>query len=92
MTFHFISGHSFYDRHQSKIDPEMIQTAGFDPQLVTGCQISVCRSIKGLAFPSFCTRAERRQVERVIVRATQNLTGELEGNVFYMNNRNNMSP
>ena len=40
------------------------------------------RSIRGLALPPFCTRAERRTVEAVVVKALDNLGGELKGKYY----------
>lgn len=40
------------------------------------------RSIRGLSLPPACTRAERREVERVVVDALNGLKGELSGQYY----------
>lgn len=40
------------------------------------------RSIRGLSLPPVCTRAERREVERVVVSALAGLQGSLAGKYY----------
>ena len=40
------------------------------------------RSIRGLSLPPACTRAERREVERVVVDALAGLGGDLSGRYY----------
>lgn len=40
------------------------------------------RSIRGLSLPPACTRAERREVEKVTVEALNGLTGDLSGRYY----------
>lgn len=40
------------------------------------------RSIRGLSLPPACTRAERREVERVVVDALAGLKGDLAGRYY----------
>ena len=40
------------------------------------------RSIRGLSLPPACTRAERREVERVTVDALAGLSGDLAGKYY----------
>lgn len=40
------------------------------------------RSIRGLSLPPACTRAERREVEKVAVEALNGLTGDLAGRYY----------
>lgn len=40
------------------------------------------RSIRGLSLPPACTRAERREVEKVTVEALNGLTGDLAGRYY----------
>lgn len=40
------------------------------------------RSIRGLSLPPACTRAERREVEKVTVDALSGLTGDLAGRYY----------
>ena len=40
------------------------------------------RSIRGLSLPPSCSRAERREVERVVVDALTGLEGDLKGKYY----------
>ena len=40
------------------------------------------RSIRGLSLPPTCTRAERREVEKVVVDALTALDGEFKGKYY----------
>ena len=53
-----------------------------DERYIKSCRVRVGRSIKGYCLPPFCTRAERRAVEKVIIAATKTLTGEFEGKYY----------
>lgn len=44
------------------------------------------RSIRGLSLPPACTRAERREVENVVVTALAGLKGELSGKYYSLTN------
>jgi len=50
-----------------------------DPKYVLSSRVRTGRSIRGLCLPPHCSRAERRQVEKVSLDALAKLTGELEG-------------
>ena len=59
-----------------------LKNAQFDPKYVMSSRVRTGRSIRGLALPPFCTRAERRTVEAVVVKALDNLGGELKGKYY----------
>ena len=40
------------------------------------------RSIRGLALPPFCTRAERRAVEQIVLKALDGFSGDLKGKYY----------
>ena len=40
------------------------------------------RSIRGLSLPPACSRAERREVERLVVDALKGLSGEFSGKYY----------
>lgn len=44
------------------------------------------RSIRGLSLPPACTRAERREVENVVVTALAGLKGDLAGKYYSLTN------
>ena len=43
------------------------------------------RCIRGLSLPPTCSRAERREVERVVVDALNGLKGDLKGHYYPLN-------
>ena len=54
----------------------------FDERYVLSSRVRTGRSIRGLSLPPACTRAERREVERVVADALNGLKGELLGQYF----------
>jgi len=54
----------------------------FDEKYVKSTRIRTGRSVKGFCLPPSITRAERREVEKVIVDALAGLSGDLAGNYF----------
>ena len=59
-----------------------IQSGNFDPRYVLSSRVRTGRSIRGLSLPPACTRAERREVERVVVDALAGLKGDLTGKYY----------
>lgn len=71
------------DKHPAPdLNSEALNGGQFDPKYVKSCRIRTGRSIKGFALPPSITRAERREVERILVDALAGLTGDLAG-VYY---------
>jgi creatine kinase len=56
-----------------------------DSNYVLSSRIRTGRSIRGIALPPHCTRAERRKVETVVSEALANLDGEFKGSYFPLN-------
>jgi len=54
----------------------------FDEKYVLSSRVRTGRSIRGLSLPPACTRAERREVERVTVTALAGLKGDLAGRYY----------
>lgn len=54
----------------------------FDERYVLSSRVRTGRSIRGLSLPPACTRAERREVERVAVNALSGLKGDLAGHYY----------
>lgn len=59
-----------------------IQSGQFDERYVLSSRVRTGRSIRGLSLPPACTRAERREVERVAVDALAGLKGDLTGRYY----------
>ncbi|NXT05307.1 KCRU kinase, partial [Prunella fulvescens] len=78
--------HNGYDprtmKHVTDLDATKIKCGQFDERYVLSSRIRTGRSIRGLSLPPACTRAERREVERVAVDALSGLTGDLAGRYY----------
>ena len=53
-----------------------------DDKYVKSCRIRTGRSIRGLCLPPAISRAERREVEKVLSEALAGLDGELAGKYY----------
>ncbi|KAJ8393153.1 hypothetical protein AAFF_G00068360 [Aldrovandia affinis] len=78
--------HNGYDprtmTHATDLDSSKIRAGQFDERYVLSSRVRTGRSIRGLSLPPACTRAERREVERVVVDALAGLQGELGGHYY----------
>lgn len=54
----------------------------FDENYVLSSRVRTGRSIRGLSLPPACSRAERREVERVVVTALAGLKEDLAGRYY----------
>ena len=76
-------GHKKTDRHKTDLNPSnLIGDAKFDQNYVASCRVRTGRNIQGIALPPWCTRAERRAVERVVTQALDKLEGPLKGKYY----------
>jgi len=72
-------GYKPTDKHPTDLDYTKIVGGQFDEKYVLSSRVRTGRSIRGLSLPPACSRAERRQVETVVVNALNNLDGEFKG-------------
>ncbi|XP_077988751.1 creatine kinase U-type, mitochondrial-like [Glandiceps talaboti] len=79
-------GYGVNDKHPTDLDPSKIRGGMFDEKYVLSSRCRTGRCIRGLSLPPACTRAERREVERVVVDALNGLTGDLKGKYYPLNN------
>merc|ERR1719435_389163 len=70
------------DKHKTDLDYTKITGDAFDENYVISSRVRTERSIKGIALPPHCTRAERRKVESVAVDALDQLDGEFAGKYY----------
>ncbi len=73
-------------KHPTDLDYTKIRGGNFDPKYVLSSRVRTGRSIRGLSLPPACSRAERREVERVVADALSNLQGEFNGKYYPLNN------
>ena len=69
-------------KHPTDLDSSKIRGGLFDDKYVLSSRVRTGRSIRGFGLPPHCTRAERREVEKIVSSALDNLGGELKG-VYY---------
>ncbi|XP_062384140.1 creatine kinase, mitochondrial 2a (sarcomeric) [Sardina pilchardus] len=78
--------HNGYDptkmTHHTDLDSSKLTNGVFDDRYVLSSRVRTGRSIRGLSLPPACTRAERREVERVVVTALAGLKGDLAGRYY----------
>ena len=61
---------------------DQLKGGNFDTKYVKSCRIRTGRGVRGYCFPPAMSRAERREVERVLVEALAKLTGDLAGKYY----------
>jgi len=67
-------------KHVTDLNPDHLMGGDdLDPDFVLSCRVRTGRSIRGLSLPPHCTRAERREVEKISVDALDKLDGPLKG-------------
>ena len=63
-------GYKKTDVHVTDLNPNnLVGGDDLDPNYIFSCRVRTGRSIKGLSLPPHCTRAERREVEKVTTKA-----------------------
>eukprot|EP00112_Aurelia_sp_Birch-Aquarium-sp1_P013328 Seg2821.2 transcript_id=Seg2821.2/GoldUCD/mRNA.D3Y31 product="Creatine kinase S-type mitochondrial" protein_id=Seg2821.2/GoldUCD/D3Y31 len=76
------NGYRKSDMHKTDLDASKIKGGNFDEKYVLSSRCRTGRCIRGLSLPPHCTRAERREVERIVSSALSNLNGELKGTYY----------
>ncbi|CAB4011137.1 creatine kinase M-type-like, partial [Paramuricea clavata] len=76
------AGYKKTDLHKTDLDWTKIRGGDLDTNYVISCRVRTGRSIRGLALPTYCTRAERREIEKVVSDALKNLDGIYKGKYY----------
>ncbi|XP_058473295.1 creatine kinase, mitochondrial 2a (sarcomeric) isoform X3 [Solea solea] len=81
---HPLCSHTCKTLSFSSFSSSLFQITGgvFDDNYVLSSRVRTGRSIRGLSLPPACSRAERREVERVVVTALAGLKGDLAGHYY----------
>ncbi|CAK8693918.1 unnamed protein product [Clavelina lepadiformis] len=78
--------HNGYDPetqvHPIDLDSSKIIGGKLDEKYVLSSRVRTGRAIRGIPHPPMCSRAERREVERVVVDALQGLPQDLAGKYY----------
>jgi creatine kinase len=75
-------GYKPTDKHKTDLDASKITNGQFDEKYVISARVRTGRSIRGIALPPHCTRAERRKVMNLSVAALAGLDGEYKGKYY----------
>jgi len=76
-------GFSASDNHPPPdLDATKLNGGVFSDKYVKSCRIRTGRSVKGFCLPPSISRAERREVERILVSALNGLSGDLSGKYY----------
>jgi len=76
------NGYKPTDKHKTCLDPSKIQGDQFDMNYVISSRCRTGRSIRGYGLPPWCSRAERRAIEKIIVDGLSDLGGEFTGKYY----------
>lgn len=76
------SGFKNTDKHKTDLNPDHLTGGDLDSNYVLSSRVRTGRNIRGLALPPKCTRAERREVERILVDALAKLDGDFVGKYY----------
>lgn len=78
--------HDGYDpetmTHPIDLDASKIINGHLDEKYVLSSRVRTGRAIRGIPHPPVCSRAERREVERVVTDALQGLPSDLAGSYY----------
>uniref|UniRef100_H2ZCN9 creatine kinase n=1 Tax=Ciona savignyi TaxID=51511 RepID=H2ZCN9_CIOSA len=69
-------------KHNTDLDASKLRGGNFDENFVLSSRVRTGRSLRGLALPPWCTRGERRTVEKLAVEALSKLGDELKGKYY----------
>ena len=76
-------GYKKDNKHKTDLDPIHLQGGDdLDPKYVLSSRVRTGRSIHGLSLPPSCTRAERREVERITTTALASFEGKFQGKYY----------
>merc|ERR1719461_2499888 len=73
------NGYGPDDKHSTDLNADGLKNGMLPKDYVRSSRVRTGRSIRGIGLPTHCTRAERREVERILSAACAKLTGDLAG-------------
>ena len=79
-------GYKKTDKHKTDLDPSHLNGGDdLDPNYVLSSRVRTGRSIRGYCLPPFCSRAERREVEKITTTALDTFDGDFKGKYYPLN-------
>lgn len=81
------NGYTKTSKHRTDLDSsKLVGGEDLDSNYVLSCRVRTGRSIRGYSLPPHCNRAERRDVETILLEALNKLDGPLKGKYYPLNN------
>ena len=75
------------DKHKTDLNPNNLRGGdNLDSNYVLSSRVRTGRSIRGFCLPPFCSRAERREVEKVVTTALATFDGPFKGKYYALTN------
>ena len=79
-------GYKKEDKHKTDLDPNHLNGGDdLDPNYVLSSRVRTGRSIRGYSLPPSCSRAERREVEKITSSALESFDEEFKGKYYPLN-------
>ena len=76
-------GYKKENKHQTNLDPSHLNGGDdLDPKYVLSSRVRTGRSIRGYSLPPSCSRAERREVEKITTSALESFEAEFKGKYY----------
>ena len=72
-------GYKKTDTYKTDLSDALVMDEPFDSDYVFSVRVRTGRSIRGYALPPWCSRAERRKVEKISTDALDRFDGDLKG-------------
>merc|ERR1719327_1436788 len=71
-------------KHPTDLDVTKLSTTSIDPtgKYVISTRVRTGRSLRGLRLPPVCSKDERRDVERVVVKALLSFKDDMKGDYY----------
>jgi len=73
------NGYKPTDKHETNLTEDGLKDGKLPEPRVRSSRVRTGRSIRGIGLPTMCTRAERRDVEKILKKACEKLEGDLAG-------------
>jgi len=75
-------GYAIDAKHKTDLNPDNLKGGDLDPEFVLSCRVRTGRSIRGRGLPPVCTRAERKDVESIVMDGLNKLEGDFSGKYY----------
>ncbi|XP_077587683.1 creatine kinase, testis isozyme-like [Stigmatopora nigra] len=71
------------DKHKTELNSDKLKGGeDLDPNYVLSSRVRTSRSIRGFCLPPYCSRGERRTVEKLTIQVLESMTGDMKGKYY----------